>query len=208
MTEIPPEVLQLGARLTESMARNGTALVRDKIRTARAAGRDQETIAALTEIINDLQDDKTDLVQIAQGYRSQLVSQQLASGDIRYIADTLFPLIEQLVGTSAESDDEDEDDDARAVAEAKRQSSLQMLETMRALLSVETAQILQLLGFNFRRAIGEPLTALCESLILAKVSGANDLQQQIQLAHLQNQTAMATMVSDPLAYDRFRAMYG
>lgn len=208
MTELPPEVLQLGARLTESMARNGSSMVTEKIRTMRASGRHEETIAALMEIITGLQDDKSQLVQIAQAYQSQLVSQQLASGDIKYIADTLLPLVEQLVGATAEKADSGADDEEEAAREAKREESLKQLELMKSLLSVETANVLQLLGFNFRRAIGEPLTSLCESMILAKVGRFDDLQQQIQLASLRNQTALAELASDSEAYERFRSMYG
>lgn len=204
-TELPPEVLQLGTQLTASMARNGSAMIMDKIRSMRASGRLEDTIAGLEEIINDLQEDKRELVQIAQAYQSELVSQQLAPGDIRYIADTLIPLLEQLAGASAEESD---GNDEAAAADAKKQESLKQLELMKSLLSVETANVLQLLGFNFRRAIGEPLTTLCESLILARVTSSDDLQQQLQLASYRNQTALIGLATDPQAYERFRSLMG
>jgi hypothetical protein len=205
-TELPPEVLQLGTQLTASMARNGSAMIMDKIRSMRASGRQEDTIAGLEEIINDLQEDKRELVQIAQAYQSELVSQQLAPGDIRYIADTLIPLLEQLAVASAEESDPGNDE--AAAADVKRQESLKQLELMKSLLSVETANVLQLLGFNFRRAIGEPLTTLCESLILARVTSSDDLQQQLQLASYRNQTALIGLSTDPQAYERFRSLMG
>ena len=207
-TDLPAEVLQLGAQLTASMARNSSTMVMDKIRTMRASGRQEDTIAGLEEIINDLQEDKRQLVQIAQAYQSELVSQQLAPGDIKYIADTLIPLLEQLIGTAAEDADPDADEDADSAADAKKKESLKQLELMKSLLSVETANVLQLLGFNFRRAIGEPLTSLCESLILAKVTPSDDFQQQLQLASYQNHTALIGLAADPQAYERFRSMMG
>lgn len=48
---------------------------------------------------------------------------------------------------------------------------LKQLEVMKPLLSVETVNVLLLLGFNFRRAIGEPLTALMEGMILSRSTG-------------------------------------
>jgi hypothetical protein len=121
----------------------------------RASGRHEDTIAGLEEIINDLQEDKRQLVSIAQAYQSQLVSQQLTSGDVRYIADTLFPLLEQLAGANVgENIDEDGDADEESGEDAKNQELLKQLRAMKPLLSVETANVLQLLGFNFRRAIG------------------------------------------------------
>lgn len=75
---------------------------------------------------------------------------------------------------------------------------------MKPLLSVETANVLQLLGFNFRRAIGEPLTTLCEKMILSRVDRSNELQ----LEAIRNQRALIELASDPEAYARFRSMTG
>lgn len=66
--ELPPEVLQVGVNLTESMARNGAAIIMNKVRAARDSGRQEEAIAALEEIINDLLADKQELISIAQSY--------------------------------------------------------------------------------------------------------------------------------------------
>lgn len=43
-----------------------------------------------------------------------------------------------------------------------------MVDVLSPLISKETLTILQLLGFNFRKAIGEPLTVLLQKLILSK----------------------------------------
>lgn len=184
--DLPPEVLQVGLNLTESMARNGATAIMNKVRAAREAGRKEESIAALEEIINDLLADKQELVSIAQSYKAELISQQLTSGDVHYIVDTLFPLVRQLV----ESDPE----------------KLEQLETMKPLLSVETVNVLQLLGFNFRKAIGEPLTALCEGLILKQVNASS--AEQLHLEQLRNQQALVSLSLDEAAYDRFNAMTG
>jgi hypothetical protein len=62
--DIPPEVLQLGTNLAETMARNGSTMILDKIRVMRASGRNEDTIAGLEEIINDLQEDKRQLISM------------------------------------------------------------------------------------------------------------------------------------------------
>lgn len=43
------------------------------------------------------------------------------------------------------------------------------LDTLTPLLSVETLTVLQLLGFNFKQAIGEPLTLLLQKFITSKI---------------------------------------
>lgn len=75
---------------------------------------------------------------------------------------------------------------------------------MKPFLSVETVNVLQLLGFNFRKAIGEPLTALCESLILTQVSRSTELQ----LEQLKNQQALVSLALDEAAFNRFNALMG
>lgn len=186
--DVPPEVLQAGVNLTESMARNTAAMIMNKVRAAKESGRHEESIAALEEIINDLQADKQELVSIAQSYKAELISQQLNSGDVRYIVETLFPLVRQLVEASSGGDEE----------------KLDQLEAMKPFLSVETVNVLQLLGFNFRKAIGEPLTALCESLILKQVNRSAELH----LEQLRNQQALVSLALNKAAYDRFNTLMG
>jgi hypothetical protein len=186
--DLPPEVLQVGVNLTESMARNSASMIMNKLRAARESGRHEESIAALEEIINELLADKQELISIAQSYKAELISQQLTTGDVRYIVETLFPLIRQLVEASSGGDTE----------------KLEQLEAMKPFLSVETVNVLQLLGFNFRKAIGEPLTALCESMILARVNRTTE----IQIEQLKNQQALVALALDEAAYDRFNALMG
>lgn len=187
--DLSPEVLQAGVNLAESMTRNSGTLIWNRIRAARDSGRHEEAITALEEIINDLLADKQELVSIAKSYQSELVSQQLAAGDVQYIVGTLFPLVKQLMEASP---GEDED-----VVE-----KLEKLEALKPFLSVETVNVLQLLGFNFRRAIGEPLTALCESLITSRVNRSTELQ----LEQLKNQQALVSLALDEAAFHRFIAL--
>lgn len=186
--ELSPEVLQMGTTLAESMARNGAGMIADKIRAIRASGRQEDVIAGLEEIISSLLDDKSELTRIAQAYQSELVSQQLTSGDVRYIAETVFPLLESMAGAGPDEDSE----------------KLAQLEAMKPLLSVETVNVLQLLGFNFRRAIGEPLTTLCESMILSVTSKSDELE----IESARSQRALVELALNPDAYDRFRSLVG
>jgi len=186
--DMSPEVLQAGVNLAESMTRNSGTMIWNKIRAVRESGRHEESIAALEEIINDLLADKQELVSIAKSYQSELVSQQLTAGDVQYIVGTLFPLVKQIVEASSDGN-------------TKR---LEQLEAMKPFLSVETVNVLQLLGFNFRKAIGEPLTALCEGLILAQV----DRSREIQLEQLKNQQALVSLALDEAAYNRFVTLMG
>jgi hypothetical protein len=148
---VDPQLQTLGAQLAEVMVRNSAFAIGDKIRGARARRQDQETIAELETMVNDLVADKSELVRIANAYEDELVAQRLAKEDIEYISKNLVPLLGELVASSAESEQ----------AQAFQ-------EVVQKLLSVETVTVLQLVGFNFRKAIGEPLTELVAGFIATR----------------------------------------
>lgn len=50
---------------------------------------------------------------------------------------------------------------------------IETFEQIKELISVDTLKAIQLLGFNYKAAIGEPLTQLCANAILSKAKGTN-----------------------------------
>lgn len=186
--DIDPQFIELGARLTEAAARNSASLVTDKVRGILASGRKDEAIAGLEQLVSELVSDKNEMTRIAQAYQSELVAQRLNSGDVKYIADTFVPLLEEL---------------ARSTGGPQGEKFLTSLNAMKPLLSVEMVNVMQLLGFNFRRAIGEPLTELVSHLITSQAPQNSDLQVE----GLKNQRIMAELAMDPEAFERFVALY-
>ncbi len=151
---VDPQLQTLGAQLGEVVVRNTASAIADKIRAVKARRQDQETIAELEGMVNDLVADKSELVRIANAYEDELVAQRLTKQDIEYISKNLVPLLSQLVASSAQPEQ------AKAFQDVAQ-----------TLLSVETVTVLQLVGFNFRRAIGEPLTELVAGFIATRTSG-------------------------------------
>jgi hypothetical protein len=80
----------------------------------------------------------------------------------------------------------------------------EMSDMLGTLLSVETITVLDRLGFNFRRAIGEPLTSLVAGLILAKAPGANS-DHEVRLAQMGLETAYRQVMQDDEAFARYQA---
>jgi hypothetical protein len=89
-------------------------------------------------------------------------------------------------------------DDAEAGEQLKNQ-----IQAFKPLLSVETVNILQLLGFNFRQGIGTPLTQRLQALI----EGGGDSGSKLQTEALRTQQRAMELAADPAAYARFREMY-
>jgi|SRR5665213_374212 len=155
----------------------------------RASKSDSDRVAALEQIVSDLLADKNELTRIAQAYQQELVAQQLTPGDVQYITDAVVPLLEQFA---------DGMDDAEAGEQLKNQ-----IQAFKPLLSVETVNILQLLGFNFRQGIGTPLTQRLQALI----EGGGDSGSKLQAEALRAQQRAMELAADPAAYARFREMY-
>lgn len=191
-TDIDPQVVELSLRLAEAAARNTATSVSSRIMAAKTAKKDQQAIAELEEIVSELIDDRSELLQIAQAYKEEVASQRLSQDDVEYITQKFMPKLTELVEmTSA-----DDGDDARQLSDA-----------LTPLLSVETMTILQLVGFNFRRALGEPLTALVASAIESRTRGS-EATPELQLLNARREIALIELALDEDAYRRFTMMIG
>ena len=136
------QLIDLGVRLSEALLKNTASAISTKIKAIKSKKEDKETINELEEIIQELISDKNELLQISQAYQQELMAQKITDKEIEYITKELIPKLQELVrATGGNNVDE-------------------MVRILSPLISKETLTILQLLGFNFRKAIGEPLTML------------------------------------------------
>lgn len=189
---IDPNLIQLTTKLTELAVRAGASVIFTKIETAKQHKNDEQKIQALIEIINNLQTDNTELVQIAKSFQEEVASQKISDDEIVYITENIIPTLEKMVNAE--------------INEEKRQSNKDFLNVAKTLLSKEFVTISQLLGFNYREAIGIPLTKLCADAI--SNSRETKEQQNIQELTLKNQTMLADLSRDRKAYNRFARMMG
>lgn len=176
---VAPEVAQLAVQLANVVARNAAGAVASRVSAIRARRLDQEALNELVELVNDLIADKNELIGIATAFEQELVAQRVSDSDIAFITTELLPVVEKLVGLA--------DDDGEA-AEA--------LDAIKSLVTPEMLTILQLVGFNFRRAIGEPLTTPIERLILSRIP-APDRATELQALQLRQQVAYFEAIADP-----------
>ena len=170
-------VAQLAANLAEATARNGASFISKKINASKAKRNDKETIAELEEIISDLLNDKAEIQRIAQAYEQELVSQKSTENDIKYITDNLLPIFGEFLPDQVE------------------------IEKMKKILSVETLTIMQLIGFNYKQAIGEPLTLLVRKAIESKVP----IDSQTNVNYV---LTMANLAKDEEATKRYCQLTG
>src|SRR5699024_4510849 len=182
-----PELIKASIDLSKFLIQNTTQTIIDKKKLAKAKGNNEETIQSLEEIINTLIAEKNQLIEIAQTYDEHLVSQKISENDIEYITDSLIPLLESIL----EKDETDEG--------VKNRASLEMLKP---LLAKETFNILQLLGFNFKKAIGEPLTLLINKLISAQIPETAEQSKELEILIAQRELEYFRILQDEESFDR------
>jgi hypothetical protein len=190
-----PQLQILATQLADTAVRNTAGSIADRVATMKAQKKDKETIAELEEIVNGLLSDKSVLVRIAQAYEQELVAQRISETDIQYISNNFVPQLRRLAESAAANDGQD-------AAPAR-----EMIDLIQPLLSVETVTVLQLIGFNFRKAIGEPLTQLVSQLISSKVQ-VNPALLELQRLSLLRETAYLDVAQDPEAHARLASMVG
>ena len=103
-----------------------------------------------------------------------------------YITQTLLPAVEELIRKGAGDDD-----------------AAEMIDPIKSVLSAEMLTVLQLIGFNYKQAIGEPLTALVQNLILSQVQQA-DVRAQLEVLSAQTNVLALQVAQDPDATRRLR----
>ena len=186
-----PVLQALSVSLSEVALRNAAAAVAAKISAVKAQRKDQETIAALEEIVNDLLADKSELIRIAQAFDDQLVAQRLSPEDVSFITENLLPLVRQLADASGQ--------DA---------ASDQIVDAVESILSTETLTIMQLIGFNYREAIGKPLTELVAAQIASRMPQDQARSIDLEQAVVERDIALAGIAGDPEKWARFSRLMG
>ena len=113
------------------------------------------------EIISELLAEREDAIRIAQAYKEEYERVNIGDDDIEYLHNTLKQVITLLSSFNT--------------MDAEQQYSMNQLV---ALLNKDTLKTMQLLGFNYKEAIGEPLTEVCSNAIREKLGGIKNRQNK------------------------------
>ena len=90
----------------------------------------------------------------------------------------------------------------RAVATVNTQ--VESYEQIKELISVDTLKTMQLIGFNYKSAIGEPLTLMLKNFILSKVSEPDSFKAFEKVITPE----MVEILKNDTAYEHFKEMTG
>jgi len=199
-------VAALLASLAELAARNTAATISAKVASITARKANEETVNQLMEIINELVLDRERALGVAHGLKEELVSEQISDADISHVVGTVLPAVRALMAKA--SVDEDDDENGDSVEEtAVAADAASMLDQLETLLTKDTLKVLQILGFNFRAAIGEPLTVLLRNLILAQApTTQGPSQEQLNLAVIHRDIEAFRVAQDEGSLERLNRM--
>ena len=153
-------IAELGVSLTK-MAVNGTVTaVNTKIKAIKTEKDTEKIRNAYDEIVNELISEREEAIRIAQVYKAELDRIVISDDDMEHLHATATRLLDLFTQFSPGTD-------------------VSAFEKLKDLISVDTLKTMQLLGFNYKAAIGEPLTQLCAEAI-SNLGNKNKTQQNNQ----------------------------
>lgn len=139
---------ELSANLTALTVKGTVSAVSTKIKAIKTKKDVEGVRNSYDEIVNELLSEREEAVRIAQIYKSELDRYQISDEDIQHLHATVGRVLE-ILGTFSPA------------------TNVDGLDQFKDLISIDTLKAMQLLGFNYRKAIGEPLTELCATKIAA-----------------------------------------
>lgn len=160
---ISEELVKAGITLATLAFKGTTTLVNSKIQTLKEEKNADKLRNKYDEIISELLAEREEAIRIAQAYKEEYERVNIGDDDIEYLHNTLKQVI-TLLSSFTTMDEE-------------QQYSMNQLV---ALLNKDTLKTMQLLGFNYKEAIGEPLTEVCSNAIREKLGGRTLKNRQIK----------------------------
>lgn len=175
----------LGTSLSELAVKGTATAISNKVKAVKTEKDVAVIRATYDEIINELLNEREEAVRIAQAYKSELDRVQISDDDINHLHSTVSRILELI----------------------KDDSNTQQIESfvkMKELISVDTLKSMQLLGFNFKSAIGEPLTMLIRNMIMSKVTEIDSLKSFRSFTTPE----MVEILKDDTAFSNFKSLAG
>lgn len=168
MDESMQPLVEMGVSLTELAVKGTASAVTKKIRAVKDIKDAEKLRTTYDALINEVLQELEEAVRIAQAYKSELERIVISDEDIEHLHNTVSNILEifkniQLAGVDPQ--------DTLGVMRVQKQ--IETMEQVKNLISVDTLKTMQLLGFNYKAAIGEPLTQICSRAILSLTERKN-----------------------------------
>ena len=200
MTDIyTTELVALGANLAQMAVKGTATAVSAKIRAIKDEKNAEKIRNTYDEIVNELLSEREEAVRIAQAYKSELEKVVISDEDIQHLHNTVANILKimtdiQIAGAERAGE--------AAVEAVKEQTKV--YEQFMELISVDTLKTMQLIGFNYKTAIGEPLTLMLKNFLLSKVEEPDSVSMFEKVLTPE----LVEILKDDTAYENFRGILG
>lgn len=151
--EVTVALVNAGVELAAYAAKSTAATIRTKIQKIKIEQDNDKIRNEYDVIISELLEEREDIIRIAQIYRNELEKVQISDEDIESLHRTIEKALDII--SSFTNNEESENSE----------NPIESLKPLKDLISVDVLKTMQLLGFNYKDAIGLPLTKLCANAI-------------------------------------------
>lgn len=143
-------------------------------------------------ILNNLLNERAEAIRIAQTYKSELEKVEISDEDIEHLHNTVERLIEIVKSFLIKQNNGENNQEI--------QEQINSFEQIKELISIDTLKTMQLLGFNYKKAIGSPLTMILRNFILSKVPTSDNTE----IVHKLVTPEMVEILKNKNAYENFK----
>ena len=153
-------LIDVGISLTNLAIKGTATAVTNKIRASKEEKNIEKLRNTYDEIVSELLSERDEALRIAQAYKSELDRIVISDDDIEHLHNTVSRLLGIIQAFQLASATTKGEEEIKKVTEQANS-----YEQIKELISVDTLKTMQLLGFNYKAAIGEPLTQICANAI-------------------------------------------
>lgn len=139
-------IVEMGVSLTELAVKGTASTINKKIRAVKEVKDAEKLRTTYDALINEVLSEREEAVRIAQAYKAELDRIVISDEDIQHLHNTISGVLDILKSMSPDL-------------------PVDSFNAIKDLISIDTLKTMQLLGFNYKAAIGEPLTQLCANAI-------------------------------------------
>ena len=183
-------LIQLGVSLSELIASNTASYVWDRIKTLKNSKDYQKSIATYEELLSKTLEERDEAIRIARAYKREIEKIEISDDDIKHLHETISQILNTLKSLQ-------EIQDPTGNNNSMDKTQFEIMEKLKDFISVDTLKTMQLIGFNYKTAIGEPLTEITRNFLLSKLDTSkeeNALQRMLtpQLIEVLNSNVSTT----------------
>lgn len=193
------ELATLGVNLAEMAVKGTVTAISTKVRAIKEEKNAEKIRNTYDEIVNELLSEREEAIRIAQAYKSELEKVVISDEDIQHLHNTVASILKIITDMQIANAERVGVDAVEAVKEQTK-----VYEQFMELISVDTLKTMQLIGFNYKAAIGEPLTLMLKNFLLSKVKEPDSVSMFEKVLTPE----LVEILKDDTAYENFREILG